>query len=139
MRPILAEAQASSIGGYLQLPGYVNDTEKQRLYREASMLVLPSFEEGFGLPVLEAMSCGVPVVISNRGSLPEVGGDAATPVDPEDAEGLAREMSALLVPEAAAAATARGLARAASYTWAECARQARTAYAAAVAARQLRS
>ena len=65
------------------------------------MLVLPSFEEGFGLPVLEAMACGVPVVVSNRGSLPEVAGDAASPVDPDDADALGRrEMERLLDPEA---------------------------------------
>ena len=60
------------------------------------MLVLPSYEEGFGLPVLEAMACGVPVVVSSRGSLPEVAGPAADPVDPDDAEGLAARMTALL-------------------------------------------
>ena len=52
--------------------------------------MLPSLEEGFGLPVLEAMACGVPVVVSNRGSLPEVAGDAARPIDPENPDG-ARE------------------------------------------------
>jgi glycosyltransferase involved in cell wall biosynthesis len=138
VRPILAEAQASAIGAHIQLPGYVTDTEKQRLYHEASMLVLPSFDEGFGLPVLEAMACGVPVVVSTGGSLPEVCGDAAAPVDPEDADGLAREMARLLDPDAAADATSRGLAQAATYSWTECARQARAAYAAALAARQLR-
>lgn len=103
------------------------------------MLVLPSFEEGFGLPVLEAMACGVPVVVSNRGSLPEVAGNAATPVDPDDVEGLAREMARLLNHDAAADATARGLARASAFSWVECARQARAAYAAAISARRQQS
>jgi glycosyltransferase involved in cell wall biosynthesis len=139
LRPILAEAQASPFAPHIQLPGYVSETDKQRLYREASMLVLPSFDEGFGLPVLEAMACGVPVLVSNRGSLPEVTGDAATPVDPTDVEGMASEMAALLDPGRAADRTARGLARAATYSWAECARHARAAYAAALAVRQQRS
>ena len=66
------------------------------LYADASMLVLPSYEEGFGLPVLEAMACGVPVIVSSRGSLPEVAGAAATPIDPDDADGFALAMQALL-------------------------------------------
>ena len=82
------------------------------------MLVLPSFEEGFGLPVLEAMACGVPVVVSNRGSLPEVAGDAARPIDPDDVDALAAEMARLLDPAAAAEASDRGLRRASQFTWA---------------------
>ena len=139
VRPILAEAERSPLAAHMTVSGYVSDAEKQRLYREAAMLVLPSFEEGFGLPVLEAMACGVPVVVSNRGSLPEVAGDAATPIDPDDVEGLAREMARLLDADAAADATARGLTRAAAFSWAECARQARAAYAAAISVRQQRS
>ena len=100
--PRLGPADAG--GGRQDFAGGSHDTaaatsatlEKRRSLSRAAMLVLPSFEEGFGLPVLEAMACGVPVVVSNRGSLPEVAGDAATPVDPDDAEGLAREMARLL-------------------------------------------
>lgn len=64
--------------------GFVPDAELRRLYREASCLVYPSFYEGFGLPVLEAMAGGVPVVTSDRGSIPEVGGDAVLYADPAD-------------------------------------------------------
>ncbi len=99
------------------------------------MLVLPSFEEGFGLPVLEAMACGVPVVIADRGALPEVTGDAAEPVDPTDADALARAMERLLAPEAAQEARKRGLARAALFSWERCATSARHAYRAAIAHR----
>ena len=67
--------------------GYVTDEERQRLYRSASMLVVPSLDEGFGMPVVEAMTIGVPVVAANRGALPEVSGDAAQLVDPLDDEG----------------------------------------------------
>jgi alpha-1,3-rhamnosyl/mannosyltransferase len=78
------------------------------------------------------MAAGVPVVISDRGSLPEVAGDAAAPVDPMDADALAGEMDRLLAAAAARAATERGLARAALYSWERCAQMAREAYRAAV-------
>jgi len=64
------------------------------LYNAAALFVLPSFYEGFGLPVLEAMACGTPVVCSERGSLPEVAGDAALLVNPDDLDGLASAMEA---------------------------------------------
>ena len=102
------------------------------------MLVLPSLEEGFGLPVLEAMAAGVPVVVSDRGSLPEVAGDAASPVDPADTDALALEMERLLQSSEADAAARRGLARAALYSWDRCAASARDAYRAALEQRRRR-
>jgi glycosyltransferase involved in cell wall biosynthesis len=126
------------LAGHVSTLGYVSDALRHDLYRDARMLVLPSLEEGFGLPVLEAMACGVPVVISNRGSLPEVAGDAASPVDPADATALADEMERLLEPAIANDASSRGLARAARYSWEACAAAARSAYRAAVAARERR-
>jgi glycosyltransferase involved in cell wall biosynthesis len=96
------------------------------------MLVMPSLEEGFGLPVLEAMACGVPVVVSNRGSLPEVAGDAASPVDPEDVTALSATMKALLDDGRARQARDRGLKRAAAFDWSASARAALGAYEAAV-------
>jgi glycosyltransferase involved in cell wall biosynthesis len=98
--------------------GYVTDEERQALYRQASMLVLPSLDEGFGLPVLEAMTVGVPVVASNRGALPELAGDAAQLVDPLDEEAMAEAIERVLVdPALAAAGVERGYRRAAQYTW----------------------
>ena len=137
-RPDLAPAASPSLSGHVTLRGYVSDGERRTLYRDAAMLVLPSFEEGFGLPVLEAMACGVPVVISNRGSLPEVAGDAARPVDPDDIEALAAEMARLLDPAAAAEASALGLRRASQFTWQACAESAMHAYTSAIARRRER-
>jgi glycosyltransferase involved in cell wall biosynthesis len=98
--------------------GYVSDDERQRLYREASLLVVPSLDEGFGMPVIEAMTVGVPVVAANRGALPEVSGGAAQLVDPTDEEALAEAIRRTLVePAAAQASVERGYLRAQHYSW----------------------
>ena len=123
--------EEAPLKGHVRITGYVGAQQKLDLYAGAAMLVLPSYEEGFGLPVLEAMACGVPVIVSSRGSLPEVAGPAATPIDPDDAEGFAAAMRALLDPQQATAASERGLAQAARYSWAACADAAMHAYASA--------
>jgi glycosyltransferase involved in cell wall biosynthesis len=125
---LVERAKHGPLAGLVEFRGYVGDTDRPALYRDARMLVLPSFEEGFGLPVLEAMACGVPVVISDRGSLPEVAGSAATPVAPDDTEGLAGQMERLLETDTAAAAVSRGLAQAVKYSWESCALSALEAY-----------
>ena len=134
-RADLARAERAPLEGHVILRGYVTEEERRRLFRDAGLLVLPSFEEGFGLPVLEAMACGVPVVISNRGSLPEVAGAAARPIDPDDHDGIASEMQRLLDPAEATGAVAAGVAQAARFTWPACAEAALTAYRAAIAHR----
>lgn len=106
------------LAGRVQHLGYIASERRYELYARASMLVLPSHLEGFGIPVVEAMTVGVPVIVSNRGALPEVAGDAALIVDADDAEGLAAAMGRyLLEPETARTAIERGLARAAAYSW----------------------
>ncbi len=127
-----ARIKEPPLAGHVDITGYVDQKRRVGLFADARMLVLPSFEEGFGLPVLEAMACGVPVVVSSRGSLPEVAGAAAEPVDPDDVEGLAARMAALLDDQQAAEAARRGLEQASRFSWAACARAARGAYAAAV-------
>jgi glycosyltransferase involved in cell wall biosynthesis len=127
-----SEAAAPDLAGHVSLAGYVSQARRMDLFARAHLLVLPSLDEGFGLPVLEAMACGVPVVVSSGGSLPEVAGDAATPIAAGDVDGFAAAMAALLDPDVAREAIARGLARAATFSWGSCARQARRAYSAAM-------
>jgi|YNPNPStandDraft_1061719.scaffolds.fasta_scaffold25275_3 glycosyltransferase involved in cell wall biosynthesis len=99
------------------------------LYSGASLLCLPSFYEGFGLPPLEAMACGTPVVVSNRASLPEVVGDAGILVDPDDTASIADALYRVLADSALAALLRqRGLARAALFTWQETAKQTLAVY-----------
>jgi glycosyltransferase involved in cell wall biosynthesis len=76
--------------------GWVAEEDKPALHSAATLFVFPSLYEGFGLPVLEAMSCGTAVIASNCTSLPEITGDAALLVDPGDAAGLAAAMTLLL-------------------------------------------
>jgi alpha-1,3-rhamnosyl/mannosyltransferase len=121
----------------IETPGYVSDEERLRLYRRASMLVLPSFEEGFGIPVVEAMSLGVPVVVSNRGSLPEISGDGALTVDPDDHAALAEAMQRVLLEEPLRKRMVdAGLQRARAFDPAAAARRVLDAYRAAVARRR---
>jgi glycosyltransferase involved in cell wall biosynthesis len=135
----LQRLQAEPLSTSVSVLGYVTEAKRRELFRDARMLVLPSLEEGFGLPVLEAMASGVPVVISNRGALPEVAGNAATPVDPLNIGALATAMERLLDPSAAHEAIDRGRHRAAEYSWDACAESARSAYRAAIAARARRT
>lgn len=79
--------------------GYVSEEKLVALYKNALLFVMPSFEEGFGIPLLEAMACGCPVVSSNAGSLPEVGGDAAIYFDPHNSLDMALKISDVLSSE----------------------------------------
>jgi glycosyltransferase involved in cell wall biosynthesis len=127
-----ARCEEPPLKGHVTITGYVDSARKIDLYADAVMLVLPSYEEGFGLPVLEAMACGVPVIVSSRGSLPEVAGPAASPIDPDDAEAFTAAMQTLLDAAAAASAAERGRSQASRYSWDACAAAALTAYTAAM-------
>jgi glycosyltransferase involved in cell wall biosynthesis len=110
--------------GRVQFTGYVPDADLPALYAAADLFVYPSLYEGFGLPPLEAMACGTPVLTASSSSLPEVVGDAAETVDPADEAEIAEAMAALLAsPERREALRERGLARAALFSWEETARQ----------------
>jgi alpha-1,3-rhamnosyl/mannosyltransferase len=98
--------------------GHVPDEELRALYRGAELFAYPSLYEGFGLPVLEAMASGTPVLTSRSSSLPEVGGDAAIYVDPFDIESIGLGLrEALGRPARLAELAARGLERARSFSW----------------------
>jgi len=104
--------------------GYVDGADMPGLYSGADLLAFPSLYEGFGLPVLEAMACGTPVVTSSVSALPEVAGDAALLVDPKDVAGLAEAMERAVADEALRAdLRARGLKRAGEFSWDKAARE----------------
>jgi len=114
--------------------GWVPEEDKPTLYSEAALFVFPSLYEGFGLPPLEAMSCGTAVITSNRGSLPEVVGDGAMLVDPHDVDGLAHAMSALLRNEVEREElAAKGLERARVFSWKKTVTQTMEVYSSAAA------
>lgn len=102
----------------MHFTGLVPDTEFPSLYRSAQALVFPSLYEGFGLPVLESMACGTPVITANTSALPEVAGDAALLVDPTSVEEIVAAMK-LIVNDSLVRFRLRekGLAQAARYSW----------------------
>jgi glycosyltransferase involved in cell wall biosynthesis len=125
------------LAGNVEHRGYVAASERERLFAGARVLVMPSLDEGFGLPVLEAMAAGVPVVASNRGSLPEVLGDAGALVDARDPQALAAAILQALEDDAYARTCAeRGLERAKSFSWPRTAAAMRRTYFAAAIRRQ---
>ncbi len=115
------------------LTGYVPENDLPALYSGALCFVYPSYFEGFGLPPLEAMKCGAPVITGDRTSLPEVVGDAGLMVDPFDVDALAAAISTLISDSALRAKLiAKGLERARLFDWKETARQTLTVYQEAV-------
>lgn len=113
-----AAARASGYQDDLIFTGYVPDDDLVALYNAADLFVYPSLFEGFGLPPLEAMACGTPVVTSNTSALPETVGNAALTIDPLDVEALAQAMATVLNEEAVhAALSERGIKRASVFSW----------------------
>jgi glycosyltransferase involved in cell wall biosynthesis len=115
---ILERIGKSTCRDRVEIAGYVSLSELESLYSRASIFALPSLDEGFGIPVLEAMAHGVPVVTSNRSALVEVAGDAALLVDPYDVEELGCALERLMNDlELRAKLSNLGRARAKHYTW----------------------
>jgi glycosyltransferase involved in cell wall biosynthesis len=115
---LIAKIKRSGVAERVVFAGSVPDNRMPSLYRGALALVFPSLYEGFGLPVLEAMSCGTPVITSNSSSLPEVAGGAGLLVNPESVEELASVIDHLLSDEALQEELrTKGLLRAKEYTW----------------------
>jgi glycosyltransferase involved in cell wall biosynthesis len=105
-----ARAARPDLAGRVVLTGHVDDERLLRLYRGAALLAFPSLFEGFGLPVLEAMACGTPVVASEQGAAPEVRGAATQACDARDQRSIANALDAVLgSPDTARALRARGL------------------------------
>lgn len=124
---ILAGAPFARFEGRATLRGFVDDAELPSLYRGALALVLPSAEEGFGLPAAEAMACGTPVITSKASSLVEITGDAALHAESRDE--LAAAMRRIADDaELRALLASRGVARAGHFTWRTCAERTRDAY-----------
>ena len=106
------------LNGEVEFAGYVPDDRLCEMYNRASLFAMPSLDEGFGLPALEAMACGAPVVVSTGNSLTEIVGDAALAVDPRDEAALAQAMDRILGDERLAAnLRERSLRRAAQFSW----------------------
>jgi glycosyltransferase involved in cell wall biosynthesis len=117
-RPWLDRIARAPLRGVVRHIGYVDPGKRRELYEGARLLVQPSFEEGFGMPVLEAMTLGVPVIAANRGALPEVLGDAGLVVDPEQPAQLASAVERMIDDDAlAAACAAKGVLRARQFRW----------------------
>jgi alpha-1,3-rhamnosyl/mannosyltransferase len=118
------EIRRLDIASRTVLTGYVPRKDLPALYSGAAVFVYPSLYEGFGLPPLEAMACGTPVITSNVSSFPEVVGDAGIMVDPYDVKRLRDEIERVLEDSSLRASLgSRGLARAKQFTWENCARQ----------------
>lgn len=115
---VYATAERLRLGEAVKFLDYVPDADLPALYAAASALVMPSIYEGFGIPVIESMACGTPVVCSTGGSLPEIAGDAALLVAPGDEEALSKALARIMRDDdLRATLRSRGLRRAQHFTW----------------------
>jgi glycosyltransferase involved in cell wall biosynthesis len=136
-QPSLERLTRPPLAGRVRHIGYVDPADRRDLYAGARLLVMPSFDEGFGIPVLEAMTLGVPVVASDRGALPEVLGDAGPLVNPDEPAAIAGAIARLLDDGGyASACAAKGVLRARHFTWNRTARLVYDVYRQAVDERQ---
>jgi glycosyltransferase involved in cell wall biosynthesis len=122
--PIFSRVTELGLQDVVHFTGFVGEHDLPAIYSAATLLAMPSHYEGFGLPVLEAMACGTPVACSSTASLPEVAGEAALLVSPDDVRGWAEAISRVLSDQALhAQIRERGLSQAARFTWERAARQ----------------
>lgn len=121
---VVAEVRSQDMGDRVRFIGFVEDSDLPALYSDASLFVFPSLYEGFGLPLLEAMSCGVAVITSDASSLPEVAGEAAVQLDPADEKAWTATMRELLTDEERRKQmAAAGYRQARRFTWRRSAEQ----------------
>jgi glycosyltransferase involved in cell wall biosynthesis len=126
---VVDAARASPDAESIRFLGFAGDDELPALYAGAAAFVFPGKAEGFGIPILEAMACGAPVIVADAGANPSTAGDAAVCVDPDSAEAFAAAIERVTTDAAARAALVeRGRRRAAQFTWAETARLTVAAY-----------
>jgi glycosyltransferase involved in cell wall biosynthesis len=131
---VLSLAEELDLLDQVLFPGYIAREELPLWYNAAELFIYPSLYEGFGLPPLEAMACGTPVVVSDTSSLPEVVSDAGVLVDPTSAEEIAQAMERVLTDGALRESlSARGLDRARTFTWQRAARETVGVYEQAIA------
>ena len=122
--PIFAAVEELGLKDTVLFPGFVPDAELPAMYSAADLLATPSFYEGFGLPPLEAMACGTPVIVSDVSSLPEVVGEAGLRIDPGDADALADAILRLVEDSALRESLRKaGFAQARKFTWDKAARE----------------
>ncbi|MDI7276110.1 MAG: glycosyltransferase family 1 protein, partial [Anaerolineae bacterium] len=127
--PVFERVEALGLGEQVRFLGHVPDADLPALYSQAACLAYPSFYEGFGIPVLEAMACGTPVVTARTSSLPEVAGAAALYVDPYDRESLVDGLDRVLHDESLRARLREaGRLRAREFTWERAGRELLAAY-----------
>jgi len=124
-----AEIAAADLTGRVVPMGRISDTELAFLYGRAGFFFFPSLYEGFGIPPLEAMQHGCPVLASNRSAVPEVVGDAGVLFDPDDGTSLERGLASILAPATRERLVAQGRQRATSFSWCSIADQYRNLYA----------
>ena len=117
VEPLRAAIAASGAATRVLRTGYVPDDVLAPLLRRADAVAYPSLEEGFGLPALEALACGAPLVTTSGSAMDELVGDAAVLVGPGDVDGLAAALREVLEPARAAALRGAGPSQAASFTW----------------------
>ncbi|MFL6417777.1 MAG: glycosyltransferase family 4 protein [Bryobacteraceae bacterium] len=121
---ILQTIQRSKAKDRIEVAGYVTEQRLRELYSKAKVFAFPSLDEGFGIPILEAMANGVAVVTSNRSALPEVCGDAALTVDPYSTDAIATAVELLIGDEEMRSRfQEKGLKRAAEFSWGNCVRE----------------
>jgi glycosyltransferase involved in cell wall biosynthesis len=128
-KTITAHAADRPLAGRVEFPGYIPNEQREALFKRALIFIMPSHTEGFGMPVLEAMTAGAPVLVADRGALPEVIGDAGLRFEPDDAEGLQRLLRELLDnPARRQELRERGWRRARDFDWKRSAMALRSAW-----------
>lgn len=124
MDKLLSSFEATDLRDCFIFPGYVPSSEMPMLYNVSTLFLYPSLRESFGLPILEAMACGVPVITSNTSSMPEISADAAVLIDPFDPQDIFKAIDRVLKHKGMMSEmSTKGLKRAEEFTWVEGARQ----------------